>query len=77
MLDYVERMIAEHKELKERIVNLQKVVVNYDFIQKIGEDKFTLLLAQYHAMEVYAFILYRRLLLEVSDGNCSLDDITF
>lgn len=77
MIDYVERMIFERKELIDRIKNLQKRIVNYDFVQEIGEDKSNLLLAQAHIMEVYDFVLYRRLLLEVNEGNCTLDDITF
>lgn len=77
MLDYVERMIVERKELVDRIKRLQRSVTNYDFVHEIGEEKSNLLLAQCHAMEVYDFILFRRLRLEVSEGNCTLDDITF
>lgn len=75
MKDYVERMISEHKELKDRIQKLKKAVDNFDFLVKIGEKKASLLIAQYHAMETYDFILVNRLSIEADEGNCTVDDI--
>lgn len=72
MPDYVKRMIAEHKELKERIQKLKKF---FDGDVKLPEQKENLMLAQYHAMETYDFILVQRLVIEADDGNCIVDDI--
>ena len=72
MPDYVKRMIAEHKELKERIQKLKKFL---EGDVKLSEQKENLMLAQYHAMETYDFILAQRLAIEADEGNCTVDDI--
>lgn len=75
MKDYVERMIAEHKELKERIQKIKKAVDDVDFLASIGEMKAGLLIGQYHAMETYDFILAHRLAVEIEEGNCTLEEV--
>lgn len=72
MKDYVKRMIEEHKQLKERIEKLK------NFLEgdvKLSEDKESLMLAQYHSMETYDFILASRLALECDEGNCTAVDV--
>lgn len=75
MKDYVARMIAEHKELKGRIQKLKTKVDDVDFLAFIGEKKASLLLAQYHAMETYGFILGNRLAVECDEGNCTVEEV--
>lgn len=75
MKDYVARMIAEHKELKDRTQKLKKAIDNVEFLAGLGERKAGLLIAQYHAMETYGFILTNRLATEVEEGNCTAEDI--
>jgi len=66
-LSYVDRMYAEYKELNERIHKLKAKIDNGEFMHDIGVEKANLLIAQYHAMEVYGFILVQRLALEGVD----------
>ena len=73
MEGYVERMIAEHKELKERIQKLKKFLEGN---VKLSEQKENLMLAQYHAMETYDFILAQRLAIECDEGNCTATDVS-
>ena len=75
MKGYVSRMIAEHKELKDRIQKLKAKVDDVDFLASIGEKKAGLLFAQYHAMETYDFILVNRLSVECDEGNCTVEEV--
>ena len=67
-LTYVDRMYAEHKELNERVRKLKAKIDNAEFMHDIGVEKANLLIAQYHAMETYSFILAQRLALEGVDA---------
>lgn len=72
MKDYVKRMIEEHKQLKERIEKLKKFL---ESDVKVDEQKESLMLAQYHTMETYDFILASRLAIECNEGNCTVGDV--
>lgn len=61
---YVDRMIAEHKELNERVRKIKEKISDSNFINAIGTEKANLLIAQYHAMETYGFLLAQRICLE-------------
>lgn len=64
MKDYVQRMIEENSQLNERIAKLQRAIENKEFMHDIGEEKSSALVAQYHAMQSYAYILGLRLTIE-------------
>ena len=76
MEDYAKRMIDEHKKLNKKIRKLKKVIEDESFLEKIGNEKACLLVAQYHAMETYDFILSQRLCIELNEGNCTLEDLS-
>lgn len=75
MDDYVKRLISEHSGLNERLRKLKTKIDDEKFMSEISNDKAVLLQAQYHAMETYAFILAQRLLIELNEGNCTLEDV--
>lgn len=72
---YVKRLIDEHNELNERLKKLKEKIDNEDFLESIGDKKSVLLQTQYYAMETYGFIVAQRLLLELNEGNCTIEDI--
>lgn len=68
MEGYIERMLEEYKQLKEKGKKLE------DFIKGIDKEKsvevgVSLLVEQYYAMKVYEMILFRRLVNEVAKGK--------
>lgn len=73
MKAYIERLIEEYKELKERTKKCGAYIMGLD--EKEAEENGGYLLAeQYYAMKVYEMILFRRLAREVVKGN--LDEET-
>jgi len=63
-LTYIDRMYVEYKELNERTRKIKAKIDNAEFMHDIGTEKANLLIAQYHAMETYGFILAQRFALE-------------
>ena len=74
MEGYIKRMLEEYKQLKEKRKELE------DFVRSMDEKKAVevggdLLLEQYHAMQLYEMILFRRLVREVAKGNLAKETL--
>lgn len=68
MEGYIERLLEEYKELKEKGKKLEDLIKGMDR-EKAVEVGGSLLVEQYYAMKVYEMILFRRLVQEVAKGN--------
>ena len=75
MKDYVARMIDELKELNGKIAKLNEAVDNDSFMEEIGREKASLLECQLAAMNSYGTVLSNRILIELEEGNCTLEDL--
>lgn len=64
MKPYLKRVIAERKELLDKLDKLKQFMSKDDF-QKLEADERFLLMLQSEAMEKYANVLYMR----ISNGN--------
>lgn len=73
MKAYIERLIEEYTELKERTKKCGAYVMGLNEKEAVENGGY-LLAEQYHAMKVYEMILFRRLVREVAKGN--LDEET-
>lgn len=67
MNDYVQRMIDEHKQLKERVQKLDKTLMQGDALEKFGVVNVKLMAKQLIGMEIYEDTLATRLLQEHID----------
>lgn len=61
-MNYIERMLQEHKELAERTENLYKGIKT---LEGLTADELGLMYAQYYIMEIYKNILSDRVELAV------------
>lgn len=68
MEGYIERLLEEYKELKEKGKKLEDFIKDMDK-EKAVEVGGSLLVEQYYAMKVYEMILFRRLVGEVTKGK--------
>lgn len=68
MEGYIERLLEEYKQLKEKGKKLEDFIKGMDK-EKTVEVGGSLLVEQYYAMKVYEMILFRRLVREVAKGN--------
>lgn len=60
-MNYIERMLEEREELKNRMYKLTNKLNDKKYIEEIGERKTGLLIAQYNAMTTYGQILNLRI----------------
>lgn len=68
MESFVDRMIAEHRELNERIFKLKEFIKSEKF-DTLNSENQSLLYAQLHAMETYCIILTRRIKINTNFGE--------
>lgn len=72
---YVQRMIVEHKELKEKIQKLQAFINDDEKTKALSETDYNLLNCQVSAMVTYVCVLTARLAREISNGNCTPEEV--
>jgi hypothetical protein len=61
MNDLIDKLYDEHADLDEKISNLDNFIMSDRFLT-VSEKQQELLEAQYHAMKVYADILFDRIM---------------
>ena len=61
MNDLIDKLYDEHSDLDDKIFKLDAFIISDEFLT-VSEKQQELLEAQYHAMKVYADILFDRIL---------------
>lgn len=76
MEDAIRELVAEQGDVNKRIGRLHDMIENEELMDSMGRERASLVRCQYEALKSYNMTLAGRILIELEEGNVSLEEVS-